>query len=333
MRGRGRLTRARCRSAFLLGVAVLLSGAKSSPAEAQRGTATEGALFLLLPTGARAVGMGLATTTIRGSSESVWWNPAGLSGRPQREAAIHHSQSLNGTGDALNVVIPWREFGVVGIAASVLDLGEQEPRVDSTGALGTLLPRQVVFAASFATQLGRGTAGVTYKVVQFRVDCTGACISLKASTSALDVGAQYELGPALPITLGVVVRNLGIQLQVNDAEQSDELPTRVEAGVEYRPRLPKRYSDQIDVRIALDLSDDLTPSRPRARIGSEVGIQRRAFLRAGYIARSQATEGGGPTVGLGFALRRFVVDIGRITAGLSADAGQAPTHLSVRFLF
>jgi len=331
MRGRGRLTRGRCCCALLLGV--VLGGAVSSAANAQVGTATEGALFLLLPTGARAVGMGLAAMTIRGTSESVWWNPAGLSARPQREAAIHHSQSLNGTGDALNVVIPWREFGVLGIAASVLDLGEQEPRVDSTGALGTLLPRQIVFAASFATQLGRGTAGVTYKVVQFRVDCTGACVSLQASTSALDVGAQYELGPALPFTLGLAVRNLGIQLQVNDAEQSDDLPTRIEAGVEYRLRLPKRYSDQLDVRFALDLSDDLTPSRPRARIGSEVGIQRRAFLRAGYIARSQATEGGGPTVGLGFVLRRFVVDIGRITAGLSADAGQAPTHLSVRFLF
>ncbi|MGH7712779.1 MAG: PorV/PorQ family protein, partial [Gemmatimonadaceae bacterium] len=290
-------------------------------------------LFLLLPTGARAVGMGLATMTARGSSESVWWNPAGLSGNPQREAAIHHSQSLNGTGDALNVVVPWRDFGVLGLAASVLDLGEQEPRVDSTGALGTLLPRQVVFAASFATQFGRdATAGVTYKIVQFRVDCTGACVSLQASTSALDVGAQYDLR-RIPIIVGAAVRNLGIQLQVNDAEQSDDLPTRLEAGVEYRPRLPARYADQVDVRVAVDISDDLTLNRPRARFGSEVGIQRRAFLRAGYIVRDQESEGGGATVGLGFVLRRLVVDIGRITAGLSADAGQAPTHLSVRFLF
>lgn len=330
-RGRRRLTRGRYCHALLLGA--IIGSATPWTVQAQSGTATEGALFLLLPTGARAVGMGLAAMTIRGTSESVWWNPAGLSVRPQREAAIHHSQSLNGTGDALNVVVPWSDFGVLGIAASVLDLGEQEPRVDSTGALGTLLPRQVVFAASFATQVGRGTAGVTYKVVQFRVDCTGACVSLQASTSALDVGAQYELGPALPVTLGVAVRNLGIQLQVNDAEQSDQLPTRIEAGIEYRPTLPKRYSGQVELRVAADLSDDLTPRHPRARIGSELGIQKRAFLRAGYISRAQATEGGGPTVGLGFVLRRFVVDIGRITAGLSADAGQAPTHLSVRFLF
>lgn len=332
MRVRARLTRGRQwgRTLAVLG----LAGMAPCMALAQGGTATEGALFLLLPTGARAVGMGLATMTSRGTSESAWWNPAGLSGNPRREAAIHHSQSLNGTGDALNVVIPWREFGVLGIAASVLDLGEQEPRIDSSGALGTLLPRQVVFAASFATQLGPdATAGVTYKIVQFRVDCTGACASLQASTSALDVGAQYDLGPRLPITVGAAVRNLGIQLQVNDAEQSDELPTRLEAGVEYRPRLPARYADQLDVRVAVDLSDDLTPGRPRARIGSEIGIQRRAYLRAGYIARNQDSEGGGPTVGLGFVLRRFVVDIGRITAGLSADAGQAPTHLSVRFLF
>lgn len=327
-----RLTGGRSWRAVL--AAAALSALAAPNLVAQDGIATEGALFLLLPTGARAVGMGLAATTARGTSESVWWNPAGLSGNPQREAAIHHSQSLNGTGDALNVVVPWRDFGVLGIAASVLDLGEQEPRVDSTGALGTLLPRQVVFAATYATQLGQAaTAGVTYKIVQFRVDCTGACVSLQASTSALDVGAQYDLGRRLPITLGAAVRNLGIQLQVNDAEQSDDLPTRLEAGVEYRPRLPARYADQVDVRVAVDVSDDLSLGRPRARFGSEIGIQRRAFLRAGYIVRDQESEGGGPTVGLGFVLRRFVVDIGRITAGLSADAGQAPTHLSVRFLF
>lgn len=332
MRVRDRLTRGRPwrRKLALMCLASMAPGL----ATAQTGTATEGALFLLLPTGARAVGMGLAAITSRGTSESSWWNPAGLSGNRQREAAIHHSQSLNGTGDALNVVIPFREFGVLGIAASVLDLGEQEPRLDSSGALGTLLPRQVVFAASFATQVGRdASVGVTYKIVQFRVDCTGACASLHASTSALDVGAQYDLGPRLPITVGAGVRNLGIQLQVNDAEQSDELPTRLEAGVEYRPRVPARYADQVDVRVALDVSDDLTPGRPVARVGSEIGIQRRAFLRAGYIGRNQDSEGGGPTVGLGFVLRRFVVDIGRITGGLSADAGQAPTHLSVRFLF
>jgi len=328
---RGRLTREHWW--FAVCAAVFLAILEPRHAHAQD-IATEGALFLLLPTGARAVGMGLAATTARGTSETVWWNPAGLSGNPQKEAAIHHSQSLNGTGDALNVVVPWRDFGVFGIAASVLDLGEQEPRVDSTGALGTLLPRQVVFAASFATQLGRGaTAGVTYKIVQFRLDCTGACVSLQASTSALDVGAQYDLAQRAPLTFGAAVRNLGIQLQVNDAEQSDDLPTRLEAGVEYRPRLPARYASQVNIRVAVDVSTDFALNRPRPRFGSEVGIQRRAFLRAGYIVRDQETESGGPTVGLGFVLRRLVVDIGRITAGLSADAGQAPTHLSVRFLF
>ncbi|MGQ0538893.1 MAG: PorV/PorQ family protein [Gemmatimonadaceae bacterium] len=302
--------------------------------QAQAGTATEGALFLLLPIGARAVGMGLAAVAARGTSESAWWNPAGLSGQPAREAAIHHSQSLNGTGDALNLVMPWRDFGVIAVAASVLDLGEQEPRIDSSGALGTLFPRQVVLAASFATTIGRHTrAGVTYKVVQFRLDCTGACVSLHASTSALDLGAQYDFGGRAPITLGAALRNVGVQLQVNDAEQSDELPTRVEAGLEYRPRLPARYAAQFDLRFAFAVVDDFTARRPLARLGSEVGIQRTAFLRAGYVAREQSSEGGGPTIGLGFVIRRFVIDIGRITAGLSADAGQAPTHLSVRFLF
>src|SRR5262245_10164745 len=41
------------------------------------GPSMEGALFLLLPTSAKAVGLARAMTALSGA-ESVWWNPAGL---------------------------------------------------------------------------------------------------------------------------------------------------------------------------------------------------------------------------------------------------------------
>ena len=49
----------------------------ATPAAAQR-VITEGALDLLLPTGARAVALGQATTALDGTTEAVWGNPSAL---------------------------------------------------------------------------------------------------------------------------------------------------------------------------------------------------------------------------------------------------------------
>ena len=89
-----------------LGAALALVVALATPAHAgaQGGLAEDGALFLLLPVGARAVGMGQAVVADQPGSEAVWWNAAALARADKREVAIHHSQSLVGTGDATKVL-------------------------------------------------------------------------------------------------------------------------------------------------------------------------------------------------------------------------------------
>src|SRR5437762_9821561 len=80
-------------------------------AEAQGTSGTDAGVFLLLPTGAQAVGMGQAYVAVEGGSESVWWNPAGLGGQTKHELAIHHSQTVAATGDVLALVIPSKHRG------------------------------------------------------------------------------------------------------------------------------------------------------------------------------------------------------------------------------
>src|SRR5512133_991785 len=108
---RPRLSRAR-RAAASIAAALLTGVVSPAHARAQGGPAEDGALFLLRPVGARAVGMGQAVVAEQGSSESVWWNPAGLARAEKREAAIHHSQSVIGTGDAVSFVVPSSVLGV-----------------------------------------------------------------------------------------------------------------------------------------------------------------------------------------------------------------------------
>jgi hypothetical protein len=300
---------------------------------AAQGASDDGALFLLLPVGARSVGMGQATVADRGGSEAVWWNPAGLGMLTEFEAAIHHSQSIIATGDAVTIIAPIPVVGVLALSANLLNFGEQEVQVDGSGAIGILLPRSVVYAATYATGVGtRLSAGVTYKVIQLRLDCSGSCASVQtfaASTSAVDIGMQYEAGPMIPLTFGIAVRNMGLRLQVRDREQADPLPTRIQVGVRYRVQNLEVSMPDTEVHLVGDLIDELRMAQPAARFGAEVGYRQRYFFRSGYTF----DEGGGPAIGAGVVAGSLVIDIGRIVGGFSADFGEPPTFVSLRYLF
>ena len=319
---------------------VLLLGEALVPRalRAQRGLADQAALFLLLPVSARAVGMGQAMMAAEGSGEGVWWNPSGIASVKRGDASLHHSQSVVGTSEALTVTVASSLLGVAAISANILDFGGDIPAVDNQGnVVGKILPRNIALVGTYATTIGsRIRGGVSYKLVQFRFDCEGLCPSLpttQASTSALDVGTQIDLPTPIPVTVGVAIRNLGVRLQINDSPQSDPLPTRLQVGAMARYTIPTEYAADAELRLSADVVDDVPVGRPLPRVGGEFVWEKRAFLRAGYLFSSGTSESGGPTLGLGFVARRLVIDFARVFAGLSADAGQAPTYLSLRVTF
>ena len=306
---------------------------------AQTGVAEEGALFLLLPVGARSVGFGQAVVADRGGSEAVWWNPAAIGASTRREAAIHHSQSVAGTGDAVSIVVPSSVLGVLALSVNIFDYGEQQSNPDPTLPLegGTIVPRSFVYAATYATSLGSYvTAGLTYKLIQFRIDCTGPCadIAFSATTSALDLGAQFLVSKSVPLVIGVSVRNLvGLKLQVNDSDQSDQIPRRIQLGVQYRVDLPPALAPETAIRLAVDVADAVEIGDPAPRFGADVAFRDRFHIRAGYAFEASGSEAGGPSIGLGLTVGNLVFDVARVVSGLSADAGKAPTYLSLRYLF
>jgi len=330
------MRRPRCNLAAALG-ALLLGVAHIG--HAQTGPAEEGALFLLLPVGARSVGMGQAVVADRPGSESVWWNPAAIGAATRREAAIHHSQSVAGTGDAVTIVVPSSLLGVLALSVNIFDYGEQQSADPEgpAGGTGTIIPRSFIYAATYATSLGSFvTAGLTYKLVQFRIDCTGLCpdISFSATTSALDFGAQFMVKRSIPLIIGVAARNIvGIKLQVNDSPQSDPLPKRLQIGAQYRIAVPARIAPETAIRVAFDLADGVKVRNPAPRFGADIAFRERFHVRGGYAVETSKSEAGGPSIGIGVSTGNLVFDIGRIVSGLSADAGKSPTFLSLRYLF
>lgn len=306
---------------------------------AQAGNADQASLFLLLPISARAVGMGQSMMTSHGSGDAIWWNPAGIASIRRGDASIHHSQSVVGTSEALTISAAAAKVGVVALSANILDFGGEIPAVDNLGnVVGKILPRNIALIGTYARNVGSYVrAGVSYKFVQYRFDCEGLCPALpttQSSSRAFDVGSQVRLPTRLPLEFGIAVRNLDARLgRRGAAREGEQLPTRVQIGISSRYIVPKDYAEDAEVRVSADLIDDTPFDRPLPRVGGEFAWEKRAFLRVGYVFSSGSTESGGPTLGIGFIARRLVIDFARVFAGLSADAGQAPTYLSLRVTF
>jgi len=307
----------------------------TSVARAQLGRAEEGGLFLLVPVGARSIAVGQAVVAAQLGSEAVWWNPAGLARSEKREAAIHHSQTLLATGDALTILIPSSLLGVAALSVNILDFGNVDRTRGPDQPTGTILPRSIVYAATYGAPIGsRVNAGITYKVLQFRIDCSGDCAdfpSISSTTTALDFGLQYDFVDRLPITIGSSVRNLGLRLQVNDEDQADPLPTRLQMGVLYRLAGLGSAARPVDLHLSGDVVNELSLQAPSARLGADMLVQKIVHLRAGY--GFEGAETSGPAIGVGVVAGNLVVDVGRVFERFSAGAGQAPTYLSLRYLF
>ena len=307
----------------------------ATTAAAQDANSTDGALFLLLPVGARAVGMGQAMVAERPGSEAVWWNPSAIARQDKKEIAIHHSQTIAATGDAITFLYPTASVGALALSVNVLNFGDQQITDPGGVPVGVVLPRNILLAATYGAAIGkRLNAGVTYKRLEYRVDCSGQCSNVSTFTavsSAVDFGFQYDVPTESPLTLGAAVRNVGTRLQVNDREQADPLPMRIEVGAEYKLPFIAALVADTEVLIAADAVADRNVDHPAARIGADIAYEKNIHVRAGYVAND--ANGARAAVGFGVAAGHLMFDIARTFGGLSADAGQTPTYFSLRYLF
>jgi hypothetical protein len=315
---------------------IALSALLAGGVRAQGATGSEGALFLLLPTGAQAVGMGQAMVAGKPGSEGIWWNPASIAGEAKRELAIHHSTTVAGVGDALTFVTPIRSYGTLGASINILNIGDQQVTDPFGEVIGRILPRDVVFAASYAAAITRRlTGGLNYKLIQLRVDCSGQCSSVGAevkSSRAVDLGTQFRMAAGAPLTFGAAIRNLGGKLNSRETNRSDPLPTQLEIGAMYRLKFIDHYVKDTELRASGSFVDTRSFGGKSVRFGADVMYQGKVHLRAGYVGHDRR---GDASASLGFGLQSagFVFDIARTFGGLPADTGESPTYVSLRYLF
>ena len=197
---------------------------------------------------------------------------------------------------------------------------------------------------------------MTYKLVQFDVNCSGNCSTLtpggNALTHAFDVGAQVTVGSTGALRFGAVVKNVGFDLQVNNAAQADPLPARLTLGavyrIDFRPAEPGPGAtltvpdsgrlgltdalNRVDLKVAADVDrpwDNSAP--PEMRIGIDLGYRDVLRLRSGYAFTRQGVSG--PSVGMGLHTGSVAVDIARTFLSGTELLATNPTFFSFSLTF
>src|SRR3989338_7954778 len=104
----------------------LLVPASRAQGQQPAGSEAGGAAFLLVPVGARAAALGQAAGADEGTSESTFWNPAGLATLQHSEVTIHRANTFASDNTVLSAYLASRSLGTVGVAAYLVDFGSQE---------------------------------------------------------------------------------------------------------------------------------------------------------------------------------------------------------------
>ena len=323
-------------------------------------------IFLLLPMGARAVGMGEAVVAQRGGSDMLWWNPAAIartssssSGsntaasahpagiaksdatavaadsaqpalpepEPDHEIALHHSTTVVGQGNALAIVWPAANGSAFGFSLNVLDLGQQTLTDETGSSIGVATPTDYSVAATYAAVPANWlTVGLTAKHVEAGIPCSGVCSGLGIASSrsnGIDVGLQVRPS-AFPLTIGAAARNLGIAGAAGR-------PGRLDVGADYAVVAFARGNDRVEVHGAASLVSTVHMDSTTSRFGTDVIVDERLHVRAGYIR--DPVNGSGAAIGVGLQSGKLVFDIGRTYGGLTGTNDKPPTYFSLRYLW
>lgn len=286
-------------------------------------------LLMLLPIGARQTSMAMAVTPIA-SPDAVFYNPAGLAQVDGSHFVIHHLESDIQPFDAFTLLVSPGNLAVFGLSYVLSDHGVSDLTGEDQQVVGRVSSADHLLVASFATSLlANFTAGLNYKFFNWRSQCSGACdgFDRNAKTHAIDIGVQYQPSWFSNVRVGAALLNAGLPLQVENAEQSDPLPTRLRLGVSYD--LMQHFDSigpySLVVLVEAQEDDWKRPTTPRGAVAMEASVADFVFLRAGYGA-GEGLEAG-PAVGVGVVYSSINVAVAKRVNG--SVLGDDPFQLTI----
>lgn len=322
-----------------------------SPAYAQLG-GRRAFQVLDLPTNARLASLGgvnVSAPTTDGTDPQVALNnPALLLSEHQGKLAFSY---LNFVGDvrqnSLLYAFGAGKAGTLAAGLTYLNYGDFDGYDEAGNPTGTFAARDYAFTLSGAHQQGPFTLGASAKLAM------ASYAGNKSSALVADVGAVFQ-HPTRQFTVGLTMRNAGMQLSTFPGADREPVPFDVQLGLSFKPEhMPMRFSlaahklYQFDI-VYLDpaakgkLDENNNEIKPHTTVGDKIArhfvggaellLSKNFQLRAGYNYlrhRELRLENAGGGAGLSFGamvkIGAFEFDFTRAT--YSAAGGG--TYLTV----
>lgn len=314
--------------ACLVALAIPVSAAAQGVELSDR--SSEAAPFLLIPLGARNIGLGGAIAGARGDVEGILWNPASIASIDDWAVFYHGSNDFGTSTSSAGGV-----FGLngtrVGISVLVLDLGTIEGRDEANQPIGDIEIDNTLLAITVARPIsGVFEVGLSFKFLRIGGSCPGCGGSEPDATGyALDAAIIARPPGTDRVRLGLVVSNVGPDLGFSGDGQEDALPSRIRLGAE-ADLLRGTESSPIEVLVRADVREVFTEFDGLDVFGgAEIGYAGLAFLRAGYASGGEGRTG--PSLGVGIRYNGFVLDLGRTFDDFSGFDTDSPFQVSVAY--
>jgi hypothetical protein len=187
---------------------------------------TAGFAFLSVPAGARSVAMGGAFTAVRGDPMSLYWNPAGIVFVPSQQITTTYTSYMMDMQAGFAGYVSPGDGDAIGVSLNYFYSGSM-PRTTMANPTGTgeeFSSSSIAAAGTYGRTITPDiTAGVSGRFVYSTID------TYNANGFLVDLGLYYVPPAVQDLTVGLAVRNAGIQTKAFYAE-NDPMPTEVAVG-------------------------------------------------------------------------------------------------------
>jgi len=223
--------------------------------------------FLTIPTGARAVALGQAFTSVPNDVQGLVYNPASIASMAASQLSFQHLTYVQditqesvaygraGRRDALSWGVSANYFRIADIPRTRASFASDGDGFVSAGSFSTY---DMALGGTVAIPLGDDlSVGSTLKVLR------ESLADASSNATALDAGVLYQASEEHSWNMAAAVQNLGIATKFADA--SVRLPWTFRAGISGQPfsqwLLTGDYVKRIDSAGEYDAGAEVTPRR------------------------------------------------------------------------
>ncbi len=280
-------------------------------------------VFLNVPGNARLAGLGGVNVSLRDRDVNFFFSNPALAGDSLAGwgSAGYHVYVADIRQSTFAYSIPLGKPGALQFGVRHMDYGVIEGFDASGSPLGEFTSNETAVVVSKSHTIANYRFGITIKGV------FSSIAGFRSTALAFDAGGVF-IHPEQDLTVGLVVKNIGVVLSEYSPIGSAALPFDVQAGITFRPEhMPVRFSftvyDLVDVD---DRYYDPAEEEPRTldkvlrhiNFGAELLLHRNFSILAGYNFRrhkelklEEAGGGAGVTVGFSARIRQFEFTLSR----------------------